>query len=60
MVNSRGGLDSVLFCFIVNLLLWLRDQGIYGYKLWGMNLKGSSTTDSTETSQSAGDGLTVL
>lgn len=60
MENTRDGLDSISFCFIVNLLLWLQDQGIYGNKLWGTNLKGSSTTDSKETSQSAGDGLIVL
>lgn len=60
MENSGGGLDSILFCFIVNLLLWLQDQVIYGNKLWGMNLKGFNITDSKETSQFAGDGPTVL
>lgn len=60
MENSGGGLDSILFCFIVNLLLWLQDQVIYGNKLWGMNLKGFNTKDSRETSQFAGDGSTVL
>ena len=58
--NSGGGLDSILFCFIANLLLWLQDQVIYGNKLWGMNLKGFNTTDSRETSQFAGDGPTAL
>lgn len=60
MENSGGGLDSILFCFIVNLLLWLQDQVIYGNKLWGMNLKGFNTTDSRETSQFGGNGPTVL
>lgn len=60
MENSGGGLDSILFCFIVNLLLWLQDQVIYGSKLWGMNLKGYNTTDSRETSQFTGTALQYL
>lgn len=35
--------------FMVNLLLPLQDQGTYGNKLWGMNLKGFGTTDSRGT-----------
>lgn len=30
--KSGGGLDSILLCFIVNLLLWLQDQVIYGIR----------------------------
>lgn len=40
--------NSYIICFLVNLLLPLQDEGTYGNKLWGMNLKGSGTIDRRE------------